>query len=288
MGFFKKKEDVEELEPQYYNSAINVPVLNYKVYYMNNIEKIVYFLIAFIVGGAVGYLFYGGLGKDEYGNATTLTYICNVIVVIVTGCIAGKMYLPIRTTQIINKRHSNLNLQFRDMLDGLTTSLGAGNNVPDAFSNVYSDLKIQYEEDAFILKELEVILAGIRNSIDIEELLYDFGSRSGIQDGVSFADVFKVSYRKGGNIKDIIRDTHEVLSEKMAIREEIETMVASNKMETLMMVAMPIGLVGFIKLSSPEFASNFATLTGIIATTVAVLCFVGAYILSTKLLDIEI
>ena len=269
-------------------SAINTPVLNYKVYYMSKKEKFAYFLLAFVVGAAVGYLFYGGLCKDAYGNPTTMTHILNVVISGGVGFFAGKMFLPIRTKQIIEKRTKELNHQFRDMLDGLTTSLGAGNNIPDSFSNVYQDLRVQYEEGEYILQELKTIISGMHNGIAIEDLLYDFGKRSGNTDIMSFADVFKVSYRKGGNIGDIIRDTHEVLSEKMEIREEIETMVASNKNDTLMMVAMPIFMVGFIKMGSPDFAINFATVTGVISTTIAVGCFVGAYKLSANLLDIEI
>lgn len=56
---FKKKKE-KELEPQYYMSETNMPVLNYRVYYMGKLEKILTFLFAFAVGAAVGYLFYGG------------------------------------------------------------------------------------------------------------------------------------------------------------------------------------------------------------------------------------
>ena len=31
-------------------------------------EKVLYFLLAFVAGAAVGLLFYGGIGKDEFGH----------------------------------------------------------------------------------------------------------------------------------------------------------------------------------------------------------------------------
>ena len=67
MGLFTKKEK-EPLEPQYYMSATNTPTYNYKVYYMSKKEKILYFLLAFAVGAVVGYLFYGGIGKNDLAN----------------------------------------------------------------------------------------------------------------------------------------------------------------------------------------------------------------------------
>ena len=120
---FKKKEKAP-LEPQYYESPTGIPTYNYKVYYMSKAEKIIYFLIAFIVGAAVGYLFYGGIGKDDLGNATTVTYVLDIIVCVLVGGIAGKMFLPIRTQQIIKKRKNDLKLQFRELLDALATSIG--------------------------------------------------------------------------------------------------------------------------------------------------------------------
>ncbi len=288
MKLFQKKDEPEK-EPQYYKAAVtNIATLNYKVYYMSKKEAAAYFVLAFVIGAAVGYLFYGGLAKDEFGQTTLLTWILNAAISVVVGFVAGKLFLPVRTEQIIHKRRQQLSNQFRDMLDGLTTSLGAGNNVADSFRAVKEDLQMQYEEGAYILREFDVILAGMQNGVPIEDMLYDFGARSGIDDIKSFAEVFKVSYRKGGNMKDIIRNTHAILNDKMEIREDIETVVTSNKTEQNMMIVMPIVLIAMIKGMSPEFAANFATVTGVISTTIAIGCFVAAYYIGKMILDIDV
>lgn len=286
MGLFKKEQ--KELEPQYYLSATNIPTYNYKVYYMSKMEKVLYFLLAFAVGAVVGYLFYGGIGKDEFGQPTLLTYILNVVISCSVGIAAGIMFIPIRTKQIIAKKQSSLKTQFRDMLESLTTSLGAGKNVTDSFKTIYDDLKVQYEEDAYILKELEIIISGMANNIDVEDILEDFGRRSGIGDIESFANVFRICYRKGGNIKDTIRSTHEILSDKMEIAEDIETVVTGSKNEQNIMVVMPIMLIGMIKLMSEDFADNFTTPTGIISTTIAIGMFVASYFIGKAVLDIKV
>jgi len=285
MALFKKKN--VELEPQYYLSATNMQTLNYKVYYMKPMEKLAYFLLAFAVGAAVGYLFYGGIGKDEFGNPTTLTWILNILIPTAIGLIAGRLFVPMRVKSIIAKRRNNLSHQFRDMLEALTTSLGAGKNVNDAFFSVYEDMKVQYDSEAFILKELEIVIAGIHNNVALEEVLEDFGKRSNIDDIKSFANVFKISYRKGGNIKDVIRNTHSILSDKMEISEDIETLVTSTKMEQNIMLVMPIALISIIKMMSPEFSANFVTPTGIISTTISIVIFVVAYFIGTAVLEIK-
>ena len=286
MNLFNKEK--KEIEPQYYMSATNIPTYNYNVYHMSKLEKIIYFLIAFVAGAALGYLFYGGIGKDEFDQATTTTYILDVGISVIVGITAGVLFVPTRVEAIITKKKTELNKQFRDMLEGLTTSLNAGKNVNDSFYAVYEDLKVQYDEDAFILKELELVISGINNNIPIETVLEDFGRRSGNDDIKSFANVFNISYRKGGNIKDIIKNTHSILSDKMAINEEIETMVASNKMEQNIMIIMPIALIAIIKMMSPEFSKNFVSPVGIISTTIGLVVFVAAYFIGKAVMKIKV
>lgn len=284
----KAKKQKKEKEPQFFVSSTNIQTRNYKVYYLSKKEKVFYFLLAFMVGALVAYLFYGGIGKDEFGNPTNLTGILNVIIPTALGTIAGIAFLPMREKQIVEKNKRDLKLQFRDMLECLATSLGAGKNVMDSFLTVQTDLAIQYEEQAFILQELKVIISGVQNNQEIEDLLYDFGKRSGLKDILMFSNVFKISYRKGGNMKEIIRNTHEILKDKLEISEDIETIITSNKTEQNVMMCMPILLIGMIKMMSPDFAANFVTVTGIIATTIAVILFVIAYIVGKQVLDIKI
>ena len=283
-----EKKEKKPVEPQYYVSATNIPTYNYKVYHMKAVEKLFYFLCAFLVGAAVGYLFYGGIGKDEFGSPTTLTRIMDLTISSVVGVIAGCVFLPIRRKQLVDKQISTLRSQFRDMLEALNTNLGAGKNIVDSFVSINQDLKIQYDENAYILRELEVILSGLANNVEIEELLWDFGARSGCEDIESFANVFRICYRKGGNIKDTIRNTHSILSEKMEINEDIETIVTSNKTEQKVMMVMPIVLIALIKFMSPEFAENFTTPSGIMATTAAVAMFAASYWIGKTVLDIKV
>lgn len=282
------KREKKAKPSQYVQSLNNMRVLNYNVYNMGKMEKLLYTLLAFAAGAAVGYLFYGGLGKDDYGNSTQITYICNVVISCLVGFVAVRLFIPVRTRQLCVKRQKELRNQFADMLEALATSLSAGKNVNDSFQGIYGDMKIQYGKNAYIVYEIQVILAGVNNNIPIEDLLMHFGRRSGVKDIENFAQVFSTAFRKGGNLKDIIQNTHEIIHDKMSIEMDIESVVASNKMEQNIMIVLPILLVEFIKMTSPEFASNFASGSGIAATTIAIGCFVAAYFIGQKILDIKL
>ncbi len=283
-----KKNKKQQNEPLFEISGTNRQMINYRVYKMSANEKLLYFMIAFVVGAAVAYLFYGGIGKDSYGKPTILTYILDVLIMAVMGFISGKLFLPIRKEQIIAARKKKLRSQFIDLLDSLSTSISSGKNVPNAFVAAREDLLVQYQPDAYIVQEVDNILSGIQNNLDVGSMLLNFGERSGIQDIRTFGRVFETAYSKGANLKDVVRNCHMILSNKCEIEVEIETKVASNKNEQNIMVIMPIILVGMIKMAGSDFATNFTTPTGIVCTTIAIAAFVGAYMLGRKILKIEV
>ena len=147
---------------------------------------------------------------------------------------------------------------------------------------------VQYSEDDYIIQELDNIICGIQNNINIGTMLLNFGERSGIKDIKTFGRVFEISYSKGANFKDVVRNCHEILSSKCEIEAEIETKVASNKNEQNIMLIMPVVFVALIKLSGSGFAADFTTPSGLLTTTIAVIIFVVAYIIGKKILDIEV
>ena len=282
------KKNKAPREPEVLYSATNQPVPNYRVYYLKPGEKLLWSIVAFIVGAAVAYLFYGGIGKDSYGEPTIITYIMNTVMMVVCGLIAVKIFLPIRQNQILKKRLKTLHRQFIDLLDSLSASLAAGQNVPTAFVSARADLLVQHSEKSFIVIEVNQIIDGFNNNVPIEGMLKNLGERSGIKDIADFGKVFETAYRKGGSIKDIVRNTHEILSTKNQLEMEIETKVTSSKNEQNIMLVMPIVIVGMIKMMGGDFAENFTTPSGLIFTTIGIGMFVLAYYIGQSILKIDV
>ena len=284
----KEKKKAEAMEPQYLRSISNIQTLNYRVYYMSRNEKILYTLLFMLAGMAVGYIVFGGMAKDEYGNSTIMTYALDAVFMLISGLVAVKIFIPVRTQQLLEKRKETLKLQFRDFLEDLSTSLSTGKNTDNAFLSAEEDLKNQYEEGAFIVNEIKTINAGLRNGAIAEELIEDFANRSGCQEIKDFSNTFSVGYRKGTDIRDVVRKTNEILSDKMSVKQDIETMVTGSKMELNLMLLMPIGMIAMMKSMSPDFAANFATPTGMISMLIAIACCGAAYLMGKRILDFKI
>jgi len=285
----KKEQKVKkEKQPQYLKTLMNTEIVNYQVYYLSIAESVLYFLLAFAVGGIVGYVFFGNLALDEEGKATVMTGVLNTLVVCVAGGLAGWFFLPMRAEQLTEKRRKQLRAQFRDLLEALVTSLNSGKNVTNAFADAENDLKLQYPDDAYIIQEIRVVNDGIRHNISAEQLLLDFGRRSGIRDITDFAVTFETCYRKGSNIKIVMMKTYDLISSKMQMEEEIKTKISASTNEQYIMLVMPVVITAVVKMMSSEMAANYASPSGIVITIISIAIFVGAYLMGAKISKIEV
>lgn len=278
-----KKKKV--LEPQYIDSPMRTSMLNYKVYYMSSVQKLLYTLLVIVAGGFVGLVFYGGLFKQD-GEATFATYISNVVVFAGVGLIAAKFFVPAINKMLLEKRQKALQNQFMDFLETLTTSLAAGNTMHGAIINARGDLLNQYSENEMIIVELSEIISGMDNGKTMEEMLQSFGARSDNEDILNFSNVISNCYRLGGNFSDVVRHTREIIGDKVAVADEITTKISSNKLQHNAMCIMPIVLVAMLKFTSPDFASNLSSVLGVVVTTVAIGIFVASYFWGQKIIDI--
>lgn len=276
----------KEREPKYIPSPLNNNMINYKEYYMGANEKIGYSLLIFVIGGLVGLVFYGGLFKSD-GDATLATHISNAIFFCIVGIVALKFFMKTVIESLKDRRAKKLQKQFMDLLENLSFSLSSGNTVNDAFLNARGDLLNQYNENDMIIIELNEIVNGMQNGKTLEEMMQSFGERSGNEDIENFGNVISNCYRLGGDFNSVVRKTRLILGDKVAITEEINTKLMSNKLQLNAMCIMPIILVAMLKVSSTSFAQNLSSAVGVIVTTFAIGLFVAAYIWGQKIIDIR-
>lgn len=272
----KKEKKVKEPKQAKPKKEVYIPktgimgnATDYHVYNMSFTEKV----IGFVVGGG--------------GAAVVLFLFFESIVLSVISCIIiGMKAIPIYQKMLLNKRKKNLLFQFKDMLEALTSSYSAGKNTRDAFLDTLNDLRNMYGEDADIVNELKIIVSGMDNNINVENLLLDFAERSGIDDVESFADVFEVSLRQGADIKNIIATTRDVISDKVDMELEMTTMMAGNKNELNVILIMPLILTVALRGMSGDTFGNSSV--NIMAKVVAIVIFVAAYAMGQKITDIKI
>lgn len=272
----KKKKETENVSAE--NSGEKEGVqrersggVDYDEYDMGVAERLIYCLLAMGVLFLVGYVFYQNL--------------------ILSGLMAlfGLKYPKMRKKQIIKSRKNKLLLQFKDMLYSLSSAVGAGNSVEKALAVTLEDMRQQYNDpDAFIIKELELMVTRLSMNRTVEEVIGDFAERSHIEDIQTFGNIFEIAKRTGGNLIEIIRNTTQIIADKIETKTEIDTMIASQKMEQKVLTVLPVGLVFFMTKTAGDFMDPiFTTLTGRLIATISLVIIVIGTLWSKKVADIE-
>lgn len=246
--------------------------VDYNEYNMSFLEKAMYAILAGAVLFFVGYVFY------------------QHVVISSILALGGLFYPKLQRKKIIEKRKHTLTLQFKDMLYSLSSAVGAGNSVERALSVVLSDMQQQYNDpNAFIIKELELMVARVNMNRTIEEVFNDFAERSHVEDIETFASIFEIAKRTGGNLIEIIRSTTTIISDKIETQTEITTLLSGQQGEQKIVTVMPVALVLFMTKTSGGFMDPiFTTVLGrIIATGCLVVILVGT-LWAKKIADIKI
>lgn len=282
----KAEAKKKELLPAQLENPLKTMMPNYRTYEMSALEKASAALLAFLAGAVCSQVFYGGLFKSD-GQATVMTYISAAVFILIVGAAAVKLFLPVRREQLRKKRQHELGVQFRDMLESITTSLSAGDTVYQAFESAWSDIRLQYGESSYLALELEQIVQAPRSGLTLETMLKDFAGRSGSEDIESFSNVFAVSYGAGGNMKDVMRRTHDIITDKMAITDEIRTKLSANKLELNVITVAPVFLMMLLRSTNESFAEKFASPGGVVCITIAIVIFASAFRMGRRIVEIE-
>lgn len=265
------KEEKKALEA-YYLEQQEAGIIDYDIYIMSKKEKTTYILLAAVVIFVVGMIFYH-----------------NVFLSLILS-IASFKFPKIMLKMIIKKRKNDLNMQFRDLLYSVSSSMEAGRSLEMAFKESLKDLEIIYTNPKTpIMVETTYIVRKVEMNEPVEQAILEFAERSHIDDIENFADIIKVCKRTGGNLADVIRSTSNVIGEKIETKREIETTITGKKFESRIMSVMPIFMVAILSATSKEFmAPVFNTVVGAVVMTIAIVMFVIAFLISEKIVDINV
>lgn len=270
MNFLKKRKALQEEIKANAFTENGKPDYNY--YIMPKNEKKFYTVIGMFIFALLGFTFYR-----------------NIILCIILAGI-GYFFPDYMYPLLVKKRKANLNLQFKDLLYAISSSLSAGKSVERAFVEAPNDMELLYpDEDTDIMRELGYIIRGLADNQTIESLIYDLALRSHDEDIESFADVFVSCKRTGGNLVEVVRITSGIISDKIEIKREIALGLSEKKFEQKGMCVLMIGLIlGLTYMSGDYMEPMFSEIGGRIAMTVALILLSISYIVGEKITNIEV
>ena len=156
---------------------------------------------------------------------------------------------------ISRKKEQELRQQFRDSIQVMASALKAGYSVENAIREAGKDISPVYSEETRIRKEFERMERQMDMNMSAEEVLKGFAERTGQEDIENFVNVFAAAKKSGGDSIAVIRDAVKIISGKIDTEKEIQTMIASKKMEFDIMCAVPFAIILYMKLTCLLYTS---------------------------------
>lgn len=245
--------------------------LDYRIYRWSWKENLLWIVISFGAAGLVSWLFY----RSIYGMA-------GILPLLIFTRKAFHRYL-------LAKRKRDMLYQFGEMLQMVSASLKAGYSMENAFVQGWEEYAKLYGEKTVIAREFGTITHRMKLNEPLEPLVEDFALRSGIDEIVSFSQVFVFVKRSGGDMRKIFQNTVEKIRQKAEVEREITTVVTAKRMEQRIMNVVPFGILLYVGTASPEFlAPLYGNLFGAFVMTVCLLAYLFALVLAEKILDIPV
>lgn len=244
--------------------------MNYRYYRFTRKEMIKFILEYLLLDGAVSFLFY-------------------------RSWIAFWIFLPglfwflrMKRQEQQKKQVRELGRQFLTGMQAVSNALAAGYSVENAFEEALAEMKKVFD-GGLIVREFSVIVAQLSVNRTLEELLLDLADRSGEEDIGSFAEVFAVAKKSGGDLIAIIRNTVASIGQKEETRQEIQVCIASKRLEQKVMSVVPLFILAYVGIASPGFLDvMYHNTLGAGIMSICLIVYVLAWRLGKHIIEIEV
>lgn len=189
----------------------------------------------------------------------------------------------------IKARKDQLTGQFIDALKSIANAMSAGYSMENACLEAQKEMEMLYGTEAYMYQELAEINRSQKMSVALEKSIEEFANRTNIEDIMSFSQIFSFAKRNGGSMVEIIESTTYKINAKYETQKEIEVSIAAKKMEQRVMSALPIFMVAYLRLTSPEYLSRiYGNALGITFMTGCLMVYAIALIGAERIMDIKV
>ena len=222
------------IAPQVQVGSITVP--DYTISPSGFLDHILAFFIGLVIGFGVLFVFYQ-----------------LIILSVIGGAAFGVVNIFFAASKSTVKRKERLRTQFFDLLEAMSVAMRSGSPPLKALQSAKEDLSLIYPADSDIIVETSIIIGRFNNAIPLSVIFDDFAKRSGIEDIASFASVYATIEGKSSRADEIIRETQQIISDKMEIEMEIDTLMTAAKSEVNAMLVMPLIILAVIGFAGSGF-----------------------------------
>ncbi|MBR6528302.1 MAG: type II secretion system F family protein [Lachnospiraceae bacterium] len=189
---------------------------------------------------------------------------------------------------LCEKRRNILGSQFKDAILALSSALQAGYSAENAWREAWQEMVCIYGEDGLITREFAAMVRAISVNETPEQVLEEFAERSGMDEIIRFAQVFRLAKRSSGDLVSIIDSTSRTISEKLRVREEIITVTTAKQLEQTIMSVIPAAIILYLRFAFVGFLDVlYEGIFGRMVMTVCLLIYAVAILLGRRMVRLE-
>lgn len=163
------------------------------------------------------------------------------------------LYVKFAKVKLIRKKKHQLEIQFKDAILAMASSLQAGYSLGHAFEDALEMSSDVYGKESMIVSLFENVVWGQRLNIPMDQLLEELAENSQLEDVRNFTEVIKVTRRCGGNLPDIIQKLAGVIEDHLTVKSEILSVTTSVRYEAYIMDVIPVAIIWYMNLTGPSF-----------------------------------
>ena len=157
--------------------------------------------------------------------------------------LGAKILLDVRT----GRRRKAFADQLDDSLQLLSSSLRAGHSLLQALNSV------AHEAEEPTSTEFARIINEIRVGRAVGQALDEAADRLRSEDFVWVTQAIAINREVGGNLAEVLDGVGHTIRERNQIRRQVQALSAEGKLSALVLMLLPVGVVGFLFLSSPAY-----------------------------------
>ena len=201
------------------------------------------------------------------------------------GIVLGVL-TPLATKVGLSVKAGRRRAAFADQLDDslqlMASSLRAGHSLLQALASV------SREAEAPTSEEFARIINETRVGRELAPALQETAERMGSQDFVWVTQAIAINREVGGNLAEVLDGVGHTIRERNQIRRQVQALAAEGKLSAYILMALPIGIAGFLFMTNPAYMVPFTqSLLGYALVAVALILLIAGGLWLRKTVNIK-
>lgn len=195
--------------------------------------------------------------------------------------------LPYYKRYLKKVKSDRMLLEFQDFIYLLDSCLKSGKSFDNALIEVKFNLYNMYGDDALLGKELDKIVYWNKIGINYEKGFNLLEEEYQIGFFKEFGNILEITRNKGGNLKEVLENTNNILSERLEVEREIKTLLAKQRIEVLILRGIPFMMLLAFRFLYPEMIIFLTkNMIGIVTFLGVGFLFALSFFISNKLMEV--